>query len=129
MKGYTNFAMGFFGPAAVATKPIGDMKYMDWNKVQQIVNEHPNSTIYVGLMEDWNNTSGLIYKDGKYYNGGGLFGCSVWATPIVDVDGEEIECYVTEEPDGFTTGLPSWWGNGNTLYNGWVWDYEDEEND
>lgn len=32
MKGYTDFAMGFMGPGAIATKPIGDMKYMDWDK-------------------------------------------------------------------------------------------------
>ena len=51
---------GFFGPGAIATKPIGAMKYMDWNKVQKIVDEHPNSVIRAGLMEDWNNTSGLI---------------------------------------------------------------------
>ena len=60
MKGYTDFMAGFFGPGVVATKPIGAMKYMDWNKVQKIVDEHPNSVIRAGLMEDWNNTSGLI---------------------------------------------------------------------
>ena len=91
MKGYTNFALSFMGPEAVATKPIGKKKYMDWKKVQKVVDEHPNSVIYAGLMEDWNNTSGLIYANGKYYNGH-VHGCSVWATPIVDVDGEGIEC-------------------------------------
>ena len=29
MKGYTDFAAGFLGMDAVATKPIGDMKFMD----------------------------------------------------------------------------------------------------
>ena len=52
MKGYTDFMAGFFGPGVVATKPIGAMKYMDWNKVQKIVDEHPNSVIRAGLMED-----------------------------------------------------------------------------
>ena len=33
MKGYTDFMAGFFGSGVVATKPIGAMKYMDWNKV------------------------------------------------------------------------------------------------
>ena len=123
MKGYTDFAMGFLGPAAVATKPIGAMKYMDWKEVAVIVSEHPDSVIYAGLLEDWNNTSGLIYAKGKYYNGY-VYGCSVWATPIVDVDGMEIECYVTEEPEGFTTGLPAWWGHGATLHD--EYEYEDE---
>ena len=113
MKGYTDFAMGFMGAAAVATKPIGNMKYMDWGKVQQIVNEHPNSVIYAGLMEDWNNTSGLVFARGKYYRGY-VYGCSFWATPIVDVDGEEIECWTYEETkEGYSR--PDWWGNGQEL--------------
>lgn len=52
MKGYTNFAAGFLGASAVATKPIGKMKYMDWQKVQKIVDENPDAVIHAGLMED-----------------------------------------------------------------------------
>lgn len=112
-KGYTNFAMGFLGAEAVATKPIGKAKYMDWKKVQEIVNEHPDSVIYAGLQEDWNNTSGLIYAKGNYYNGY-VYGCSTWATPIVDVDGEEIECWTHEETEE-KSRKPKWWGNGQVL--------------
>lgn len=121
MKGYTNFAMGFMGAEAVATKPIGDMKYMDWQKVQKVVDEHPNSVIYAGLMEDWNNTSGLIYAKGKYYDGY-VYGCSSWATPIVDVDGKEIECWTNEET-AEVSHKPIWWGNGQELLD--ERDYED----
>jgi hypothetical protein len=113
MKGYTDFAMGFLGPTAVATKLIGRTKYMDWNKVQKIVDENPNSVIYAGLREDWNNTSGLIFARGEYYNGY-VYGCSNWATPIVDVDGKEIECW-TCEPTKEDSGKPDWWGNGSEL--------------
>lgn len=116
MKGYTDFMSGFLGMNAVATKPINDKaKYMDWNKVQEIVNNHPNSVIYAGLMEDWNNTSGLIYAKGKYYKGY-VYVQSMWATPIVDVDGEEIECW-TEIETKEGCNLPTWWGNGQKLYN------------
>lgn len=121
MKGYTDFSMGFLGARAVATKPIGKMKYMDWNKVKQVVKEHPDSVIYAGLMEDWNNTSGLIYAKGKYYDGY-VYGCSSWATPIVDVDGEEIECYTY---DAGSSDKPEWWGDGQELLD--EWEYEDEE--
>jgi hypothetical protein len=123
MKGYTDFAMGFLGPRAIATKPIGSMKYMDWKKVQKVVDEHPNSVIHAGLQEDWNNTSGLIYAKGKYYDGY-VYGCSTWATPIVDVDGEEIECWTNEETEE-RSGKPAWWGNGQELLS--EWDYEDED--
>jgi len=127
MKGYTDFAMGFLGAEAVATKPIGAMKFMDWKKVQQIVNEHPDSVIYAGLQEDWNNTSGLIFAKGKYYDGY-VFGCSKWATPIVDVDGEEIECWTYEETEE-RSGKPSWWGNGQEVYSYWDFDESEDEED
>jgi hypothetical protein len=124
MKRYTDFTMGFLGASAVATKPIGAMKYMDWNKVKKIVENNPDSVIYAGLMEDWNNTSGLIYAKGKYYNGY-VYGHSLWATPIVDVDGKEIECWTYEETkEG--SGKPDWWGNGEKLYSEWDF-YEDNE--
>lgn len=124
MKGYTNFELGFAGMEAIATKPIGNMKYMDWNKVQEIVNEHPNSIIHAWLMEDWNNTSGLIYAKGKYYDGY-VFGYSRWATPIVDVDGEEIECW-TYEKTKEGSGKPTWWGNGQKLFNEYEYYYSDD---
>lgn len=113
MKGYTDFSAGFLGASAVATKPIGKTKYMNWKKVQQIVDKNPNSVIYAGLQEDWNNTSGLIFARGEYYDGY-VYVASSWATPIVDVDGEEIECW-TYEKTKEGSGRPSWWGNGNEL--------------
>lgn len=125
MKGYTNFADGFMGMEAVATKPIGGMKYMDWQKVQKVVDEHPNSVIHAGLMEDWNNTSGLIFAKGKYYDGY-VYGCSRWATPIVDVDGEEIECWTHEETvEG--SHKPAWWGKGQKLLDPWDYEYDEED--
>ena len=90
----------------------------------KIVDEHPNAIIRAGLLKDWGNTSGLIYAKGKYYDCAGVYGCSCWATPIVDVDGEEIECWtyeVTEE----RSNKPSWWGNGQELLS--VWDYYENE--
>lgn len=124
MKGYTNFAMGFLGPEAIATKPIGSMKYMDWKKVQQIVDENPDAVIYAGLQEDWGYTSGLIYAKGKYYDGY-VHGCSIWATPIVDVDGEEIECWTLKETEE-GSDKPKWWGNGQKLLSALEFDESEE---
>lgn len=120
MKEYTDFASGFVGAEAVATKPLGDMKYMDWEKVKKIVEEHSNSVIYAGLMEDWNNTSGLIFAKGKYYDGY-VYGASCWATPIVDVDGKEIECWTNDESKG-CSNRPKWFGYGQKLYNEYDFD-------
>ena len=123
MKGYTDFAMGFMGAGAVATNPIGKTKYMDWNKVKEIIKENPDSVIYAGLMEDWNNTSGLIFANGECHNGY-VYGASCWATPIVDVDGTEIECW-TEEETIEGSGRPSWLTN-KILLDPYDFDEEDE---
>lgn len=109
MKGETDFLLGILGPQAVATKPIGEMKYMDWKRARAICEEHPDATVITaGLREDWNHTSGVIYASGKYVKGY-VYGSSCWATPIVDVDGEEIECWTYDKPKGFTTDVPGWW--------------------
>lgn len=123
MKGYTDFMAGFFGISAVAgSHPVGDTKYMDWNKVKEIIETHKNAVIYAGLREDWNNTSGLIYARGDYYDGY-VYGASRWATPIVDVDGVEIECWTTDEtPEG--SGKPDWLTHRPLLDS---WDFEEND--
>jgi hypothetical protein len=112
MKGYTDFATGFLGASAVATKPIGDTKYMDWERAFSIIKERVKKNPYIvveaGLMEDWNNTSGCVFSNGKFVKGY-VYGASCWATPILDIEGEEIECYTYEKPKGFTTDVPDWW--------------------
>lgn len=62
-------------------------------------------------MEDWNNTSGVIYEIGKYRDDDYVYGQSCWATPILDVDGEEIECWTEEhvEYNLQSNGMPKWW--------------------
>lgn len=120
MKGY----MDFWDDSFFSIQK-GKMKYMDWNKVQKIVDMNPDS-VYAGLQEDWGYTSGLIYAKGKYYDGY-VWGCSSWATPIVDVDGKEIECWTYEKQNG--TGndgekKPYWWGNGAELLSEYSYDGE-----
>lgn len=45
MKGYTDFAAGFGGPEAIATKPIGKRKHMDWKKVQEEEDENEKDVL------------------------------------------------------------------------------------
>ena len=44
---------------------------------------------------------------------------------IVDVDGEEIECWTNNETE-WGSDKPSWWGNGEKLYD--AWDFDEDEN-
>ena len=118
-KGYTDFVGGMLMGAELCRRSK-ETKYMDWNKAEQLCLEHPESTIHAGLMEDWNNTSGLVYAKGKWYDGY-VYDQSKWATPILDIDGKEIECWTTEPHKG--TGLPDWWGRGNDLYDEYDYEY------
>ena len=113
MKGYIPFAMGFLGAEAVATKPIGDTKYLDWERAQKIIKErfkeNPHITVDAGLMEDWGCTSGTVFSNGNFISNEFVFDHSTWATPILDIDGEEIECYTYEPPEKNTDHTPDWW--------------------
>lgn len=115
MKGYIDFADGFLGMEAIATKPIGKIKSLDWEKAKKLVEEHPNSVIQAGLLEDWSNTSGLIAADGKYCADSYVFVASKWATPIVDIDGEEIECWEYAKKTNDCSKRPKWWGKGKEI--------------
>ena len=112
MKEYMSFIGGMLEGRSRPIAP-GSMKFLDFEKAEQICLSHPDSTVVAGLMEDWGYTSGIIFKDGKWYDGGVLYAQSFWATPIVDVDGEEIECW-THVPT-VETGVPKWWGRGETV--------------
>lgn len=124
MKGYTDFVGGMImGMELCKRIDPSETKYMDWDKVEKICLEHPNEEIEAGLREDWNNTSGTIFSKGKWVNGGILYDQSRWATPIVDINGEEIECW-THTPHDHTS-IPDWWGRGEQVYN--EWDLDDDE--
>ena len=94
-----------------ATLSRKDSESLNEDLAIEIIKENPDSVIYAGLMEDWNNTSGLIFANGECHNGY-VYGASCWATPIVDVDGKEIECWTYEETkEG--SGKPEWLLNGD----------------
>lgn len=110
MKGYTEFATGFLGPEALG-KVRREMRYFDWEKAKDIIDnaieENPYCDINIGLREDWNNTSDTIYCDGEWSEPYFFYGCSCWATPIIDINGEEIECWTNEETKE-KEGIASW---------------------
>lgn len=118
MKGYTDF-YDVNRPAAAS-----GMKFLDWEKAEKLCKENPTATIMAGLREDWNNTSEIIWQNGKWINednvswNGSLYALSRWATPIIDVDGKEIECFMGEDDcptENQLASRPSWWGHGEAI--------------
>ena len=103
MKSNTSFWAGFYGgPYAIATKEIDKQKYMDWHKacdiIEKAIEENSKCVIYAGLREDWDNTCALLYDGtGEYKPNFHGFFSSCWATPIIDIDDKEIECWTYEE--------------------------------
>lgn len=84
-----------------------EMKVFDWDKAARIIWDHNAKSADAGLIEDWEWTGGSILSDGapvpeeETYT----YLASTWATPVLIIDGEEIECYRMESK---TPG----WGSG-----------------
>lgn len=76
-------------------------KYFDWNKAAEIIKERlktsPNLVAEAGLQGDWNYTGGVIFEDGKPTNDSYTYLCSNWAIPTLEIDGEDMDCYTTED--------------------------------
>lgn len=80
-------------------------KVFDWEKCAKIISEKHNQfeTARAGLAEDWPLTNTIIFDNGKIVEDTDVFPYfgSEWATPILDLDGEEIECWTEDIPSEF----------------------------
>ena len=78
--------------------PDGNEKVFDWDKAAKIIKERKPETASAGLAEDWFWTGGIIYENGKPIINEYTFLASRWATPVLILDDEEIDCY---QPKGY----------------------------
>ena len=74
-------------------------KVFDWDKAVDLLIEHKAQTAWAGLQHDLEWTAGTIFKDGKpLLEPGDLDGppylASIWAIPILVIDGTEYDCYM-----------------------------------
>lgn len=74
-------------------------KVFDWDKAAQMIKDRKPEIVEAGLQEDWSHTSGPIYMDGKPYYDGYTYLFSMWATPILMIDDEEIECFTSGDDE------------------------------
>ena len=78
--------------------PDGHGKVFDWVKAAKILKEKNPDEACAGLLEDMEWTAGTIWLEHKPYNEEYTYLSSRWATPVLEIDGEHIECW--ESSDG-----------------------------
>ena len=87
-------------------------RYLDWEKARELCLEHPNCSIWAGIIEDIGNTGGEIYDHGEWCDGY-VYDRSFWGTPSLQIfeDGAEepleVPCWTYDEHE--YSGVPDWW--------------------
>jgi hypothetical protein len=66
----------------------------DWVKAAQLIRDRRPLKAVARLAEDIDWTSVVIYCNGAIVDGGTPFLASSWATPVLVLDDEEIDCFV-----------------------------------
>jgi hypothetical protein len=85
-----------------------ELKVFDWNKAAAIIKKRGAQEASAGLEADLEWTAGTIIEDGKPVTDGYAYLSSTWATPLLIIDEEEIDCFSmqSEVPDW---GSGTWW--------------------
>lgn len=90
MDSMSAFAMG----QANRGKPL---KVFDWNKAATLIKKYGATNARAGLERDWGYTGGTILTDGKPVIDDYTYLASTWATPQIEINDEEIDCYIMED--------------------------------
>lgn len=77
------------------------MKVFDYEKAARLIREHQSEYATAYLAEDGGETYGVIYKDGKAVLDSDAFLRSTWATPVIIIDFEVIECWKKVEGNDY----------------------------
>lgn len=70
-----------------------EMMIFDWDKAAELIRERNPESASAGLSGDWEWTGGEIFRGGQIVEDSYTYLGSTWATPLLDLDGEQIECY------------------------------------
>jgi hypothetical protein len=91
-----SFADGFtVGAARAADAGHDQSREFDWDKAAKLIAQLKPKVAHAGLAEDWDYTSGVIWKGGKPVPKSETYTylASNWATPLLVCDGKEIPCW------------------------------------
>lgn len=88
--------MTAFARGAAAREAGAKMRVFDWDKAARLIREHKAANAEAGLSGDLEWTAGSIFKDGAVVASDDTYTylASCWATPVLIIDGEEIDCWV-----------------------------------
>ena len=89
--------------ARAAVSSGNTYRVFDWQKAARLIHKHMPAIAEAGLAEDWDKTETVIWCDDHPVMGGAASLASVWATPILVMDGLECDCYFVArfEPIGW----------------------------
>jgi len=74
------------------------MRVFDWDKAAKILRAERASEAYAYLEEDEDCTGGYILRDGEIIKNEYTYLASIWARPMLRIDGcKDIPCYRNEE--------------------------------
>lgn len=82
---------------ALAIAAGNKSRVFDWHKAARILKERAPMEADAGLKDDMFWTAGTIWRDGKPFLEGYAYLKSIWATPILCIGDEEIECSVSAD--------------------------------
>lgn len=73
-----------------------ELMVFDWDKAALLIKQRNPVFVEAGLEGDLEWTGGTIHKNGEIVEDSYTYLSSTWATPIIIIDGEEIDCYIME---------------------------------
>lgn len=72
-------------------------RVFDWDKAARLIVEHEPEIASAGLAEAWPWTGGSIYKNRSPILDDYTYLASNLAMPVLRCDGEEFECWISED--------------------------------
>lgn len=91
-------------------KSSSTFKAFDWLKAAELIRKHKPKVAEAGLQGDWNCTVTTIYCDEQpclKNEHDSHYLLSLWTTPLLVIDGVEIECFKEYAEDDFAMGDPN----------------------
>lgn len=98
-----------FARGQAARASGANLMVFDWNKAHRLLTESGVDQADAYLRGDRGFTGGCIWLNGEPSNEDYVYLSSLWAVPVLEINGEEVECWQFEEaaPDDWDDAWPT----------------------